>query len=65
MKRACDRQHRHGHAKDARFRVRAGVDLGSTIVHQFVIGLAHGIIYERTRNLLVPSVAHVLINSMR
>jgi membrane protease YdiL (CAAX protease family) len=38
--------------------------LASTIVHQSVIGLAYGIIFERMRNLLVPSVAHVLINSM-
>lgn len=38
--------------------------LANTIVHQSVIGLAHGIIFERTRNLLAPSVAHVLINSM-
>ena len=38
--------------------------LASTIVHQSVIGLAYGIVFERTRNLLAPSVAHVLINSM-
>ncbi len=38
--------------------------LASTIVHQSIIGLAYGIIFERTRNLVVPSVAHVLINSM-
>ena len=38
--------------------------VASTIVHQSVIGLAYGIIFERTRNLLVPSVSHVLITSM-
>ncbi len=38
--------------------------LASTIVNQAVIGLAFGVIFERTRNLLVPSVAHVLVNSM-
>lgn len=38
--------------------------LASTIVHQATIGLAFGIVFERTRNLLAPSVAHVLANSM-
>lgn len=38
--------------------------VASTIVHQAVLGLAFGVILERTRNLLVPSVAHVLANSM-
>lgn len=35
-----------------------------TIVHQSVIGLALGILFERTRNLLVPSVVHIALNSM-
>jgi hypothetical protein len=51
MKRPCDRQHRNARA---RFRVRPGVDLASTIVHQFVIGLVSGIIDEPVPNLLVP-----------
>jgi membrane protease YdiL (CAAX protease family) len=34
------------------------------IVHQATIGLAFGIVFERTRNLLAPSVAHVLANTM-
>ena len=38
--------------------------LASTLVHQAVIGLAFGIVYERTRNLLAPTVAHVLANSI-
>ena len=38
--------------------------LASTLVHQATIGLAFGIVFERTRNLLAPSVAHVLANSM-
>jgi membrane protease YdiL (CAAX protease family) len=38
--------------------------LASTVAHQAIIGLAFGILFERTRNLLAPSVAHVLINSM-
>jgi membrane protease YdiL (CAAX protease family) len=38
--------------------------LASTLVHQATIGLAFGIIFERTRNLLAPSVAHVLANSI-
>jgi membrane protease YdiL (CAAX protease family) len=35
-----------------------------TIVHQSLVGLALGILFERTRNLLVPSVAHIALNSM-
>ncbi|MEO6533856.1 MAG: CPBP family intramembrane glutamic endopeptidase [Pseudolysinimonas sp.] len=35
-----------------------------TIVQQSLLGLALGILFERTRNLLVPSVVHILINSM-
>ncbi len=38
--------------------------LASTIVHQAAIGLAFGIVFERTRNLLAPTVAHILANSM-
>jgi membrane protease YdiL (CAAX protease family) len=38
--------------------------LASVIVHQAVIGLAFGIVFERTRNLLAPAVAHVLANSI-
>lgn len=38
--------------------------LASVIAYQAVIGLAFGVILERTRNLLVPSVAHVLANSV-
>lgn len=38
--------------------------LASTIVHQATIGLAFGIVFERTRNLLAPTVAHVLANTM-
>ena len=35
-----------------------------TIVHQATIGLAFGIVFERTRSILAPSVAHILANSM-
>jgi membrane protease YdiL (CAAX protease family) len=35
-----------------------------TIVQQALIGLAFGILFERTRNLLVPSVVHIAVNSM-
>lgn len=38
--------------------------IASTIVHQSLIGLALGVLFERTRNLLVPSVVHVALNSM-
>jgi membrane protease YdiL (CAAX protease family) len=38
--------------------------LASVLVHQSVIGLALGVIFERTRNLLAPSVVHVLVNSL-
>ena len=34
------------------------------IVQQSLIGLALGILFERTRNLLVPSVVHIALNSM-
>lgn len=36
----------------------------ATLVNQAVLGLAFGMIFERTRNLLAPSVVHVLFNSM-
>ena len=35
-----------------------------TIVQQSLLGLAPGILFERTRNLLVPSVVHIALNSM-
>lgn len=35
-----------------------------TIVQQALIGLAFGILFECTRNLLVPSVVHIAVNSM-
>lgn len=38
--------------------------LASTIVNQAVIGLAFGVLFERTRNLLAPSVVHILANSV-
>ncbi len=38
--------------------------IASTIVYQSLFGLAFGILFERTRNLLVPSVAHVVLNSV-
>jgi membrane protease YdiL (CAAX protease family) len=38
--------------------------LASVIAHQAIIGLAFGILYERTRNLVAPSVAHILLNSV-
>jgi membrane protease YdiL (CAAX protease family) len=36
----------------------------ATLVNQAVLGLAFGMIFERTRNLLAPSVVHVFFNSM-
>ncbi len=38
--------------------------LASTIVYQATLGLAFGVLFERTRNLLAPSVAHILVNSL-
>ena len=38
--------------------------IASTIVYQSLFGPAFGIMFERTRNLLVPSVAHVVLNSV-
>ena len=35
-----------------------------TIVQQSLPGLSLGILFERTRNLLVPSVVHIALNSM-
>jgi membrane protease YdiL (CAAX protease family) len=36
----------------------------STLVHQAIVGLGFGIVFERTRNLLAPSVVHVVANSL-
>ncbi len=38
--------------------------LASTVVNQAVVGLAFGVIFERTRNLAVPSIVHVVADSM-
>ncbi len=38
--------------------------LASTVVNQAVVGLAFGVIFERTRNLAVPSIVHVLADSL-
>jgi len=38
--------------------------LAISIVHQGVIGLAFGIVFERTRSLIAPSVIHILANTM-
>lgn len=38
--------------------------VASTVVYQAVAGLAFGVLFERTRNLLVPSVVHILVNSL-
>ena len=38
--------------------------LASGIAHQAVIGLALGVIFERTRNLLAPSAVHLVGNSL-
>jgi membrane protease YdiL (CAAX protease family) len=38
--------------------------LASTIASQAVLGLAFGFIFERTRNLVAPSIVHILLNSM-
>ncbi len=38
--------------------------LASTVVNQAVVGLAFGVIFERTRNLAVPSIVHILADSM-
>ena len=37
--------------------------LASVLVHQSVAGLAFGVIFERTRNLVAPSVVHIVVNS--
>jgi membrane protease YdiL (CAAX protease family) len=36
--------------------------LASVLMHQAVVGLAFGVIFERTRNLLAPSVVHIVVN---
>lgn len=38
--------------------------LATVIVHQAVVGLAYGVIFERTGNLLAPSIVHILVDSM-
>ena len=40
------------------------VAIASTIVNQSLVGLALGVLFERTRNLLVPTVVHIALNSM-
>lgn len=36
--------------------------IASTIVYQGFMGVAFGIIFERTRNLIAPSIVHVVLN---
>ncbi len=38
--------------------------LATVIVHQAVVGLAYGVIFERTGNLLAPSIVHIVVDSM-
>ena len=38
--------------------------IATTIVQQSLIGLALGILFERTRNLVAPSIVHIALNSM-
>lgn len=38
--------------------------LASVIVSQAVAGLAFGVVFERTRNLIAPTVVHVALNSI-
>ena len=38
--------------------------LASTIVNQAVIGLAFGVIFERTRNIVAPTIVHILVDSL-
>ncbi len=38
--------------------------LASTVVNQAVVGLAFGVIFERTRNLVAPSIVHILADSI-
>ena len=38
--------------------------LATVIVHQALVGLAYGVIFERTRNLLAPSIVHFVVDSM-
>jgi hypothetical protein len=41
-----------------------GDGLASTVVIQATLGLGLGIIYDRTRNLVSPSICHVVFNSL-
>jgi membrane protease YdiL (CAAX protease family) len=38
--------------------------LASTLINQAVVGLAYGVVFGRTRNLLAPSIVHVVFNSL-
>jgi membrane protease YdiL (CAAX protease family) len=38
--------------------------IASTLVYQSLMGLALGLVFQRTRNLAAPSLIHVLLNSM-
>lgn len=42
--------------------VFAIITIASTIVYQGFMGVAFGIIFERTRNLIAPSIVHVVLN---
>lgn len=35
-----------------------------TVVHQAVLGVALGVLFARTRDLVAPSAVHVLLNSI-
>lgn len=41
-----------------------GVVLATTVVYQGVMGVVFGVLMARTRNLIAPSVVHVVLNSM-
>jgi membrane protease YdiL (CAAX protease family) len=36
--------------------------IASTIVFQGFLGVVFGIIFERTRNLIAPSIVHIVLN---
>ncbi len=38
--------------------------LAAVLVHQATLGLAFGVVFQRTRNLLAPSVVHIVANSL-
>lgn len=54
----------HVHSNTLQFGGDVLAGLAACIVSQAIFGLCFGIVFNRTRNLLAPSVAHVMVNTL-